>query len=482
MLKSRTSRLLTQSNGRRIIIFDRDGIAEDLGLSRLLQENRFTLYKYNNVEEFRVIYEEQIKLCGDQVAILVSDDIYVPYDIRRSFSEVELSMNTLFPKLNSGTVLKHRRDWDIISFASESCYGDLSQAKLTEAFIMDTVLSVEMVIGYCKVKTDELRGLCAAAVSYGDWLEVAKMKALVDYYGAMKGLTNDLSFVDAAFAKFMADGYSRLSLEINSSYPPIVTKVIPWIVDKNHEKIAVIVMDGMSLYDFEVVSRHFQDIEYEFEASYGIVPTMTPLSRQSLLSGKYPRELAKPFSLVEEEKEFRAHAAILGFGYNQVEYLRGFDTCISPLSKLVAIIVNEVDDIAHGQHQGRVGMYNDMNLFGRSGKLQALVTRLVGLGFSVYITSDHGNTPCIGVGGFRSGVEIESRSMRMAVLKDFAEANTLLKEHTVEYPGFYLDKDFRYFICESGVSFDSKGETVVTHGGMSLDEVIVPFIKIKGVG
>jgi hypothetical protein len=148
---------------------------------------------------------------------------------------------------------------------------------------------------------------------------------------------------------------------------------------------------------------------------------------------------------------------------------------------MVAIIINDVDDIAHGQFQGRAGMYNDMDLLGKSGKLQSLINRLTANGFTVYITADHGNTLCVGVGGFRSGVEMESRSMRMAVLKDFAEANALLNENTTEYQGFYLDKEYRYFVCMSGVSFDSKGETVMTHGGMSVDEVIVPFIKVRRV-
>jgi hypothetical protein len=66
-------------------------------------------------------------------------------------------------------------------------------------------------------------------------------------------------------------------------------------------------------------------------------------------------------------------------------------------------------------------------------------------------------------------------------LKDFADENGLLAEYADEYPGYYLDKKYRYFVCKQGVSFDSKGEGVMTHGGMTLDEVIVPFVKIKGV-
>jgi len=44
-----------------------------------------------------------------------------------------------------------------------------------------------------------------------------------------------------------------------------------------------------------------------------------------------------------------------------------------------------------------------------------------------------------------------------------------------------LDKSYHYFVCEPGASFDAKGESVMTHGGTTLDEVIVPFVRIKGV-
>jgi hypothetical protein len=239
-------------------------------------------------------------------------------------------------------------------------------------------------------------------------------------------------------------------------------------------------MDGMSLFDFEVISRYFAGIEYEYHCSYAIIPTTTPISRQSLLSGKYPRELEKPFSLSGEEKEFKAASKQLGYADNQIQYLRGFEPDISPFTKFVTVIVNEVDDIVHGQKQERTGMFNDMNVLGKSGKLQKLITQLAELGFIVYITADHGNTPCVGVGGFRNGVEVESRSMRMAVLKDFAKKNDFLIQHTSEYQGYYLDKNYRYFVCNLGVSFDNRGESVMTHGGISLDEVIVPFIKIRG--
>lgn len=47
----------------------------------------------------------------------------------------------------------------------------------------------------------------------------------------------------------------------------------------------------------------------------------------------------------------------------------------------------------------------------------------------------------------------------------------------IEYPKYYLSKEYDYLICGIGSSFDSKGEKVMSHGGISIDEVIVPSSK-----
>jgi len=481
MLGNVIKKLVPLDRENRIIVFSTRAIEEKTGLRSLLASAGFTVFDYENVESFRIVYEERIKPDTEKTAVIVSTPIFVPYDIRRSFFEVNISLNTLFPNLNPDVAAKYMQDWDIISYAVELSYTDYRQAHQTERFIYDTVFNSEMIGWYCQAAIDALRAACETALSYKDWIQIANSKAAIEYYAAMKNIKVDLLFADESFTKFISDGYSRLSTEVGSDVPPIITKSLSTITANGNEKVALVVMDGMSLFDFKAISRHFSGIDYDFGSSYALIPTMTPVSRQSLLSGKYPRELSKPFSPVDEEKEFTGKAVSLGYAPAQVEYLRGFDANVSPLSRLIAIIINEVDDIVHGQRQGRAGMYNDIDLLGKSGKLQTLISRLTLLGFTVYITADHGNTLCTGVGGFRSGLEIESRSKRMAVLKDFAQANALLSENAVEYQGFYLDREYRYFVCKNGVSFDNKGETVMTHGGMSLDEVVVPFVRVRGV-
>ena len=66
------------------------------------------------------------------------------------------------------------------------------------------------------------------------------------------------------------------------------------------------------------------------------------------------------------------------------------------------------------------------------------------------------------------------------VLKDFADKDSIRDQyHLIEFPKYYLPEEYDYLICDTGDSFDIKGDVVMTHGGITIEEVIVPFIMIK---
>ncbi len=116
-------------------------------------------------------------------------------------------------------------------------------------------------------------------------------------------------------------------------------------------------------------------------------------------------------------------------------------------------------------------------------KLVDMARRFLSAGFDVYITADHGNTTRRGMGKLMStGVETETKSRCMLVLKGFADKDSTREKYgLLEFPKTYLPKEYDYLICDVGDSFDAKGEDVMSHGGISIDECVVPFIKIKAV-
>lgn len=480
MIRDRVADFLSVKFEKRLLIFDTGGFSNVFDYLTLLDSEGFCVVHYVDVESFRLRYEVEIKDSPEKWAIIITDDIYVPYDIRIGFYEVTMSLSSIFPKLDESAIARHKDDLDIISYSYDAVYSDKLYETQTEYFIENEVFSNTKVKEFCDlVSATILPANIEKAISYSEWINIARVKSTIEVYAAKTGLPIDLSFVDDAFSYFVLNDYSKLSGLISSAAPIILPKVFDYIA---RNKAALIVMDGMSLFDFNILSRYFDGIEYELHCSYALIPSTTAISRQCLLSGKYPRQLETPFSLSKEEKGFYNAAAEHGYSKKQAAYIRGYDVQPSPFTKLLAVIINDIDDIVHGQQQGRQGMYNDITLLAKTGKLQALIRSLSKMGFTVYLTADHGNTLCRGIGALRNaGIEVETKAKRMLILKDFADISNEVIENTVEYPAYYLDKSFRYMICKTGVSFDNKNTQVMTHGGITIDEVIVPFVKIKAV-
>lgn len=481
MIKERVADFLSIKYEKRLLIFDTGGFSNAFNYAELLEYEGFCLVHYIDVEAFRLRYELEIKNSTKKWAVIIRDDIYIPYDIRSGFYEVTVSLNAIFPKLDETVIAKHKNDLDIIGFTYDEVYSESNKLRetQTEYFIKDKVFTKNNVKKFCDIVSGSiLPADNEKVISYSKWFEIALIKASLEVYAARVGVPIDLSFVDESFARFVLDDYKKLSGQTSSAAPIILPKVLDYVAK---DKAALIVMDGMSLFDFNILSRYFNGIEYEQQCSYALIPSTTNISRQCLLTGNYPIQLEDPFTLSKEEKGFYEVAAEHGYSKQQTLYVHGYDFQLSPFTKMLAVIINDVDDIVHGQQQGRPGMYNDITLMAKSGRLQMLIRSLNKSGFTVYLTADHGNTPCRGVGAIRTGVEVETKAKRMLILKDFADISSDVSENTFEYPGYYLDKNYKYLICKTGVSFDSKNNEVMTHGGITLDEVIVPFIKIKAV-
>ena len=479
MIKDRIKRHLAIEYEKKIIIFDED-FDELFDYKDFLSINNFSIVEYDDIELFRYKYETEIKNSKLNWAIIVKKDIYIPFDMMNAFYPIRLSLKDLFPNLNAKVLKEYKYDLDLISLSYETSYSDLATPERTKRFVKENCFSADNISRYCNGKIDELKAKTSkGSVRSDEWIRIALIKAKILYYASMKNLDFDLSFIDNAFELFIKDDYKNLSTQVKTSAPAILPKTLEFI---SGGKVVLIVMDGMSVFDFEILSHYFNDIKFDLTGTFAMIPTTTAISRQCLLSGKYPRELANPFNLSREEKQFQEAAQNLGYSHKQVLYTRGYSADFSYQTKFVAIIINDIDDMVHGQMQGRMGMYNDISLFATSNKLQDLVRNLTTKGFEVYITSDHGNRVCTGVGTLRNmGVEVETKSKRMVILKDFAEENDLMTKYATTYEGYYLDKSYKYLICEPDVSYDITNEEVVTHGGSTIDEVIVPFIKIKAV-
>ena len=466
-----------------IWINDSDDLNNHVDFTSVFVAHGFEIVEYTDALSFRIGYEEKLKCGREKLAVLSSSEAYIPYDILLHFSIYTVSLCNLFPNLNAD-VLRHknRMDFDLLTMVTTKNYEKLTQREQTEKFFDEVVYSRKNLLIYFKRKLALLLQYVQKNSVYSEWYRVAEEKAQIDRYSIQYELNIDTGEINVLFQNYILKSFGRLSREIDRDTPVLVSRAMEYIHERS-KKFVIIVMDGMSEFDWNVISESFSGIKYEQSAMFAMIPSTTSISRQCLLSNKFPTQLMAPWIQSKEKVEFVDCTKALGYANSQIGYARGYDAEFGSFVQCGVVIINDVDDIVHAQLQGRLGMYHDISILAREGKLRHLTENLLAKGFDVYITADHGNTLCTGIGKYvGAGVDIETKSHRMLVMKNFSDKIRMMDRFgMIEYPKYYLPKEYDYLICDAGASLDVSGTQAMTHGGMTIDEVVVPFIKIKAV-
>ena len=467
----------------KIMLLDDEDLNSRTDYISAFSAHGFEIIRYTDDLTFRIKYEEKLKNFGEKLAVIANTGQYIPYDVQHRLTTYIISLEKLFPKLNP-IMLKdmNKTGLDLLCAVYPTNFDDLRQKRDTEMFLQIKVYDKANVKAYLKKSTDSLVQRAQNVTRYNEWFSIAEEKAQLNVMAVQYDVDVNIQEINRLFQKYALEQFGKLSQNVDKASPVLVSKAMDYMHSCS-DKYIVIVMDGMSEFDWRIISNSFVSLQYEKSSMFAMIPSTTSISRQCLLSGKYPRQLLEPWKQSKEKMEFVNCAKNLGFTDKQIGYGRGYNARFDSFVRCGAVIINDVDDIVHAQTQGRLGMFNDITVLAKQKKLLEMTQSFLADGYDVYITADHGNTACTGLGMLRgTGVEVETKSRRMVVLKDFANKTELIEKYgLIDYPKYYLPKEYDYLVCDVGDSLDNKDNNVMTHGGITLDEVVVPFIKIKAV-
>lgn len=471
------------SYAQNILLIDEDGLEEAEQYSTTFSEHGFEVVRYEDDLRFRMKYEDKVKVGSGKLAVLAAPDDYIPYDIRKALSLYRVSYEKLFPRLNHAVLKRRMRsctEREFLVTAYLESYSTLPTEEETEQFILERAFAGTNIRAYAEKKLSNLLRQAKDARTHSDWFRISKEKASIDIMATKHDFPLDTSELNHFFFTWALSEFGKQSTVIDSKSPVLVSRTMEYMHDRSN-RFVLVVMDGMSEFDWKLLSDSFDDIVFHESSVMAMIPSVTSVSRQCLLGGKLPNQLLDPWHQAKEKTEFIECARGLGYKDTQIKYQKGYDAEFGLFTKCGAVIIMDIDENVHGQKQSRIGMYNDVSVMAKQGRLAELVKRLLAAGFDVYITADHGNTPCVGIGKMtRTGVETETKSHRMVVLKDFADKESIMEKFDLmEYPGYYLPKENDYLISRPGKSLDNRDDHVMNHGGITLDEVVVPFITIK---
>jgi hypothetical protein len=232
-------------------------------------------------------------------------------------------------------------------------------------------------------------------------------------------------------------------------------------------------------------------IEIEEGACFAWLPSLTSVSRQTVFSGLKPREFASSIDTTSKEPSLWAKFwQEAGLRKNEVAYLKGIkhrdqlptieQLVADPAVKVAGIVVDMVDEIVHGATLGKRGIASQIENWCDTGFVEQLIELLINQGFEIHLTSDHGNVDAVGIGRLNQGVLSELRGERVRIYRSDDLAASVPEDlETVRFDLPGLPTDFLPIYPKGRGAFTGAGDQIVAHGGMSVEELIVPFIRIS---
>ncbi len=348
-----------------------------------------------------------------------------------------------------------------------------------------------------------LKDLVTRAEKYPDWMKIVRVYSemkdsiLSLEMGKDEALSDEVRKIETTsnsnFTEWMLKFYGGLR---NLPYlpQPVMLHHIPhYLSSQQHSKIALVVLDGMSYIQWTQIRKAMESeqnkFSFEEKPIFAWVPTITSVSRQALFTGEIPMYFANSIDRTTKEpsvwklfwenhdiaKMYVAYEKSLGRGeYAPIESLQ------KPKIKVAGLVIDALDELVHGSIQGYEGIYAEINVWMKNGYLVQLLEDLTSRGFEVYLTSDHGNKESVGVGRLAQGVLAETRGERVRIYKDQALwEETAAKYPSIKWPSDGLPNDYFVLLSQNNEAFIKEGEAIIGHGGISLEEVIVPFVRVK---
>lgn len=345
-----------------------------------------------------------------------------------------------------------------------------------------------------------------AEARYSDWtafaLKWAELSSLVHCGNSTEYQTRLREIGDAlntTFAAWLADHYSSL-INLPPTNPAMLhhvpRRLARDIEDSGSSRAALIVVDGLALDQWVTIRQLLQkqdaNLVMRESATFAWIPTLTSVSRQSIFSGKPPLYFPSSInSTNSEEKLWKQFWEGHGLSRLDVAYQRGLgdgdaasvlDFAIHPgKTKVVGLVVDKVDKIMHGMQLGSAGMHNQIKQWCHAEFLSAMVGQLLDYGYEVWLTADHGNIQCEGKGRPSEGEIAETRGERVRVYPTpelrAQVAGAFPFAHKWQPVG--LPADYFPLVAGGRGAFVNPGDAIVGHGGVAIEEVIVPLVKFE---
>nr|WP_285841701.1 BREX-3 system phosphatase PglZ [Psychrobacillus sp. MER TA 171] len=332
-----------------------------------------------------------------------------------------------------------------------------------------------------------------------DWAKFASELGFIQSELLEKGLLDNdfksqISMANEAFEDWMLSKYQQLRTLPVVPKPKIVHQIPHYLAKKTDKKLALIVLDGMSFTQWNIIKKTLlkQSWLFEEDAVFAWVPSVTSVSRQAIFSGLEPHLFADTIGTTRKEKVlWSSFWKNEGLSERNVAYEKSLGLKPynkesltyrhSPLIRVYGAVIDVIDQFMHGAVQGSQTVFSELTTWLNTNYLHKLLSDLEEEGFEVYLTSDHGNVECYGMGRIQEGVTVDSKGERARIYSSLNIRNQTASENeeTIPWDDSSLPNGYHVLLAKNNRAFVPKNDKIVTHGGVHIEEIIVPLVKIS---
>ncbi|MCB0191473.1 MAG: BREX-3 system phosphatase PglZ [Anaerolineae bacterium] len=322
-----------------------------------------------------------------------------------------------------------------------------------------------------------------------------------DYQQVQAELKAARQTIDTHFWNFVLERYGAVSYYQDNKGPISLMAVNQWLSQKvdGKAKLALLCFDGLAMDQWFLLKDFLQTVVpglvfYE-NRTYALTPTITPISRQALFAGRPPTAFAETIgTTTEDAARWQAYWVNHNIPERRVAHVavkvngQGLNDLLSVAeskNRRLGVLVNLFDDVMHtvkdmpAEADKRV-YYDTLRSHLKNGRLAKLFDILLNHDYRLFITADHGNIAGVGSGLKPPKALIESYARRVAIFDKASLADDYARTHNLRrLPLKTLPPLVQPVYLPGNLLFDMAGATRISHGGLSLEELVVPFVEVS---
>jgi hypothetical protein len=417
------------------------------------------------------------------ICYFISNENQILEDIRENVSKKKLSINDYLKSYHSSSLIVE----DITILEELYKRPQLRNLSLTETDkVIQEIRSTSSSVNSKQINAiiEEIGTLLSQPNSETKWFGIVrKLSLLITIeipWEELNALIDIEKEINSPFQDYLKLSYSSLNSSNYFKSPKIVSKILPFIANQKIEKQALLVIDGMAYWQYEMLKKEIENSLISNEGStYAWLPSITQLSRQSIFRGSNPDSNYKQ-NPINEERLFKTFWIKEGISEAMICYTHGIPESLNFSQSKHAIVITELDNHMHGASDLGMLRVTTKYLFQKK-TITKLINDLTYNGFTIYLTADHGNIQAKGYGALKDKEKLGtnqsgSRSERHLEYSKPELAYYFLKNNP-ELNGQVVN-DSRVIYMSTDLAF-SRDKNTVTHGGSHILEVIIPFIELK---